>query len=66
MKQCNGKNCYESEREARRVRNLRERLVQKLRVYQCDLCHYWHLTSEEKHEKYPRRRTLRDDDAAWG
>lgn len=52
MIQCNGKNQYKSEHEARSVKQtvLRKRSRQ-LRVYKCPHCHSWHLTSEPKWDK---------------
>jgi DNA-directed RNA polymerase subunit RPC12/RpoP len=46
MEQCGGKRCYRSEKEAIRIRNLREHNTSKLRVYQCPDCWYWHLTKQ--------------------
>ena len=47
--QCNGKNCYDSEVEARKVADEQESfdLKRELRigVYQCQFCGKWHLTS---------------------
>lgn len=42
---CNGKNVYDSEKEAKKARSrvYKQRSV-KLRVYQCPDCHKWHLT----------------------
>lgn len=51
MKKCMGKNSYESERAAKRVRNIREHRSQELRVYACPYCYKWHLTSLKKWEK---------------
>lgn len=49
--ECNGKNCYHSEHEAKSVRKAvgKKRSV-RLRVYKCPECHYYHLTSTEKCE----------------
>lgn len=44
MIMCNGKQSYDSERAAKRVRNIREKDVSRLRVYQCDDCFRFHLT----------------------
>ncbi len=51
MKECNGKRTYASEREAKKVRNVREHDVSKLRVYQCDVCYGWHLTKQYKKDR---------------
>ena len=48
METCNGKNTYESQQAAKRVRNRREKDVSKLRVYQCDICYGYHLTKHYK------------------
>ena len=49
MKQtCHGKRSYGKE-EARRVKKYREeRGSEWLRVYECPVCHGWHLTSKMK------------------
>lgn len=47
--ECNGKNSYRSEHEARKVRRIVGKTRNtKLRVYQCTSCHNWHLTSAPK------------------
>lgn len=44
-KTCNDKKCYsKTEAEKKKIAYMRKR-NRKLRVYQCDECHYWHLTS---------------------
>jgi hypothetical protein len=45
MEDCNGKRTYRSETEAKRIRNIREKDVSHMRVYQCPFCWGWHLTS---------------------
>jgi hypothetical protein len=41
-----GKNCYPSERAAKKYRNINERVRnRKFRVYRCRHCHSYHLTS---------------------
>jgi hypothetical protein len=46
---CNGKNCYKSEKEARLVARQQELLdlqgKTEIKVYQCQFCGKWHLTS---------------------
>lgn len=54
---CHGKKCY-SKRDAETARNARttgRRRVRHgrpeyLRVYHCDECNHWHLTSKKNHE----------------
>jgi len=44
-KKCNDKICYsKAEAERKKVAYMRRR-NRKLRVYQCDECHHFHLTS---------------------
>lgn len=45
---CNGKVRYESEKAAKKMRNIRGKSVENLRVYYHDLCHGYHLTKERK------------------
>lgn len=43
---CNGKISYRSEHHAHLARVAAyKRRTRKLRIYQCDSCHNWHLTS---------------------
>lgn len=51
MKMCNGKRTYSSEKQAKKVRNIREYDVSFLRVYQCDECFGWHLTKQRSWER---------------
>lgn len=47
----NGKNCY-SKHEAEKVRQVVMRARNKrIRIYECDECFYYHLTSSEKMKK---------------
>lgn len=43
---------YRSRKEAERIRNRREHHVSKLRVYQCNVCYGWHLTSHKADQIY--------------
>jgi hypothetical protein len=51
---CNGKKIYHSERAAKLMRNIRGKAVEQLRVYACQYCHGWHLTT-----------MTRDDSDTW-
>jgi len=50
-KTCNGKNCYNSQKEAEQVARMQEMqdLKQELKigVYHCLYCGNWHLTSKK-------------------
>lgn len=50
LKTCNGKYTYPSEKAAKDARNKREREVSKLRIYECDICHGYHLTKQHYHD----------------
>ena len=57
---CNGKNIYESEHEARKVREAAyKRSTKKLRIYWCGSCFGWHLTSTAAEVRAPRRSRAR-------
>lgn len=50
MKKCNDKNCYtKNEAEGVRVSVMRKR-NRKIRIYECDICYYYHLTSHNSDE----------------
>jgi hypothetical protein len=52
MDLCKGKQIYSSENKAKKVREaIYRKRSTKLRVYQCNVCWGWHLTSEDKYEK---------------
>lgn len=43
--QCGGKNCY-SKSKAEKVRqSTMKARSKKIRIYECEECNYWHLTS---------------------
>lgn len=43
--QCDGKNCYpKNTAEKVRLATMKAR-SRKIRIYECDKCFYWHLTS---------------------
>lgn len=49
---CDDKRAYKSEFEAKRVRkNINYTRKRKLRIYKCNDCFHFHLTSKEKFEK---------------
>jgi len=47
-----GKKIYRSERQAKQVRNLREKDARELRVYFCKGCPGWHLTKKFKAPRF--------------
>ncbi len=47
---CNGKKIYTSQKAAKKVLRTRGHAVSYLRVYPCDYCYGWHLTSMERGE----------------
>jgi len=58
MKTCNGKKCF-SKRDAETARNKRlkpkrhqrrHNTPDSLRIYHCQTCNGWHLTSKEEYE----------------
>lgn len=58
MKDCNGKICFdkksaESARNKRlkpKRRDRRRNTPEQLRIYHCQICNHWHLTSKPKYE----------------
>lgn len=46
---CINKTCY-SKKEAQTKRNELNRKGKRVRVYQCQICDYWHLTHKDKQE----------------
>lgn len=57
FKQCNGKNCYTKHKAEVVARAVMKKRNRKIRVYECDRCFYYHLTSERK-EKARRDKYL--------
>lgn len=50
FKKCSDKNCY-SKRQAERVAlSVMRKRNRKVHAYECDVCHYWHLTSIEHYD----------------
>lgn len=47
---CNGKPSYDKKGALTAKNKRMQQDHVKLRVYQCDKCDYWHLTSQEKNE----------------
>ena len=45
FKKCNGKNCYDK-KGAQTQRHFLKRGVKDLRIYHCEICNCWHLSSK--------------------
>lgn len=45
FKKCSDKNCYSKNAAERVALNVMRKRNRKVHVYECDVCHYYHLTS---------------------
>lgn len=45
---CSEKNKYSKKTAEKVCRELREKNKVKLKIYQCVVCHYWHLTKKTR------------------
>lgn len=47
LKQCGGKNCYNKKQADRVAHAVMRRRNKRIHAYECNVCHYYHLTSIE-------------------
>ncbi len=43
---CNGKICYSKNKADKAKHTVMKKRNRKIRIYECDECHQWHLTSK--------------------